>query len=296
MYFAWKLNKHYIQPWCTSFLILNQSISDANYCFLCCIQVSQEAGKVVWYSHLFQNFPCLENLFVVIHTVKDFSTVNETEVVFFFFLPPGIPLLFIWSNRWRFDLWVNHELVIFRLMKAFPVFSFIFVAWCISLVFPHIVYYRSILFCFCFFDLWLQNIVKRFKIFALLLKFNMALLLNFSRLFYRCSKTMVFIFVFPTLYLYLCVCVCSHTHAHPRLHPTVCGPIDCSPQGSSAHRIFQARILEWDTISSSRRSSPPKDGTLLHLLHWQADSLPPAPPGSPHFTSIFFMKSAWRKI
>ena len=40
----------------------------------------------------------------------------------------------------------------------------------------------------------------------------MALLLNFSILFYRCSKTMVFIFVFPTLYLYLCMCVCSHTH------------------------------------------------------------------------------------
>ena len=147
IYFAWKLNKHYIQLWWTSFLILNQSISDANYCFLCCIQVSQEADKVVWYSHLFQNFPCLENLFVLIHTVKDFSTVNETEVVFF--PPPGIPLLFLWSNRcWRFDLWVNHELVIFRLMKAFPVFSFIFVPWFISLVFPHIVYYRSILFIF----------------------------------------------------------------------------------------------------------------------------------------------------
>ena len=52
MYFAWKLNKLYIQPWCTSFLILNQSISGSNYCFLCCIQVSQEAGKVIWYSHL----------------------------------------------------------------------------------------------------------------------------------------------------------------------------------------------------------------------------------------------------
>ena len=126
IYFAWKLNKHYIQLWWTSFLILNQSISDANYCFLCCIQVSQEADKVVWYSQLFQNFPCLENLFVLIHTVKDFSTVNETEVVFF--PPPGIPLLFLWSNRcWRFDLWVNHELVIFRLMKAFLFFlSFLF--------------------------------------------------------------------------------------------------------------------------------------------------------------------------
>ena len=96
MYFAWKLNKHYIQPWSTSFLILNQSISGSNYCFLCCIQVSQEAGKVVWYTHLLKNFP----QFVGFHTVKDFSVVNET-VDFFF-----IPLLFLWSNAyWQLDLW-----------------------------------------------------------------------------------------------------------------------------------------------------------------------------------------------
>ena len=40
------------------------------------IQVPQETGKVVWYSHLFKNFP----QFVVIHTVKGFSIANETEV------------------------------------------------------------------------------------------------------------------------------------------------------------------------------------------------------------------------
>ena len=40
------------------------------------MQVSQEAGKVVWYSHLLKNFPQL----VVIHTVKGFSVVNEAEV------------------------------------------------------------------------------------------------------------------------------------------------------------------------------------------------------------------------
>ena len=45
-------------------------------CFLTCIQVFQEAGKVVWYSHLFKNFP----QFFVIHTVKGFSIVNEAEV------------------------------------------------------------------------------------------------------------------------------------------------------------------------------------------------------------------------
>ena len=44
----------------------------------CCVpqEVPQEAGKVVWYSHLFKNFPQS----VVIHTVKGFSVVNEAEV------------------------------------------------------------------------------------------------------------------------------------------------------------------------------------------------------------------------
>ena len=52
-------------------------MSGSNCCFLTCIQISQEAGKVVWYSHLFKNFP----QFVVIHTVKDFSVVNEADVI-----------------------------------------------------------------------------------------------------------------------------------------------------------------------------------------------------------------------
>ena len=40
------------------------------------LQISQEAGKVVWYSHLLKNFP----QFVVTDTVKGFSIVNEAEV------------------------------------------------------------------------------------------------------------------------------------------------------------------------------------------------------------------------
>ena len=47
------------------------------------MQVSQETGKVVWYFHLFKNFP----QFVVIHTVKSFSVVNEAEVDVFLELP-----------------------------------------------------------------------------------------------------------------------------------------------------------------------------------------------------------------
>ena len=51
-------------------------MSGSNCCFLTCIQVSNEAGKVVWYSHLFQNFP----QFLVIHTVKGFGIVNKAKV------------------------------------------------------------------------------------------------------------------------------------------------------------------------------------------------------------------------
>ena len=51
-------------------------MSGSNYCLWTCIQISQEAGKVVWYSHLFQNFPQL----LVIHTVKGFGIVNKAEI------------------------------------------------------------------------------------------------------------------------------------------------------------------------------------------------------------------------
>ena len=50
-------------------------MSSSNCCFLTCIQVSQEAGQVVWYSHLFQNFP----QFIVIHTGKGSGIVNKAE-------------------------------------------------------------------------------------------------------------------------------------------------------------------------------------------------------------------------
>ena len=118
------------------------SMSDSNCCFLTCIQLSQEAGKVAWYSHCFQNFP----QFVVIHTVKVFSIVNEAEVDVFlefscFFYDPtdvgnlenfehyfasicneynyavvwtfsGFAFLWDWNENWPFPvLW---------LLKSFP--------------------------------------------------------------------------------------------------------------------------------------------------------------------------------
>ena len=51
-------------------------MSSSNCYFLTCIQISQEAGQVVWYSILFKNF----QQFVVIHTVKGYGVVNKAEV------------------------------------------------------------------------------------------------------------------------------------------------------------------------------------------------------------------------
>ena len=62
----------YLEPVCCS-------MSSSNCCFLTCIQVSQEAGQVVWYSHLLKNSP----QFIVIHTVKGFGIVNKAEKMIF---------------------------------------------------------------------------------------------------------------------------------------------------------------------------------------------------------------------
>ena len=59
----------YLEPVCCS-------MTSSNCHFLTCIQISQEAGQVVRYSHLLKNFP----QFVVIHTVKGCGMVNKAEV------------------------------------------------------------------------------------------------------------------------------------------------------------------------------------------------------------------------
>ena len=73
------------------------SMSSFNYCFLTCIHISQETGKVAWYSHLLKNFPH----FVVIHTVKGFGIVNKAEIDVFLelscFFDDPVSVLVIWS-------------------------------------------------------------------------------------------------------------------------------------------------------------------------------------------------------
>ena len=88
----------------------------SNCCFLTCIQISQEAGKVVWYSHLLQNFP----QFTVIHTVKGFDIVNKAEIDVFlelscFFDDPTEVVNLIYGssafskttmNIWKFTVYI----------------------------------------------------------------------------------------------------------------------------------------------------------------------------------------------
>ena len=59
----------YLEPVCCS-------MSSSNCCSLTCIWISQEAGQVVWYSHLLKNF----TQFIVIHTVKGFGIVNKAVI------------------------------------------------------------------------------------------------------------------------------------------------------------------------------------------------------------------------
>ena len=88
------------------------SMSSSNCCFLTCIQNFQEVGQVVWYSHLFQNFPH----FVVIHTVRGFDIVNKAvvflELPWFFDDPADVGYLISGSsafsksslNIWKFTV------------------------------------------------------------------------------------------------------------------------------------------------------------------------------------------------
>ena len=90
--------------------------SGTNCCFLACIQVIREVGKVVFYSHLFKNFP----QFVVIHAMKGFIIVSEGEVDVFlafaciFYDPVDVGNLIFGSSAfskyslsmWKFSVYI----------------------------------------------------------------------------------------------------------------------------------------------------------------------------------------------
>ena len=105
------------------------SMSSSNCCFLTCIQISQEAGQVVWYSHLFQNFP----QFVVIHTVKGFGIVKAEVDVFlelscFFNDPTDVGILTSGSSAfsksslsiWKFSVHILLKPVLENFEHYFP--------------------------------------------------------------------------------------------------------------------------------------------------------------------------------
>ena len=82
-------------------------MSSSNCCFLTCIPIFQEADQVVWYCHLFQNFP----QFIVIHTVKGFGIVNKAEIdVFlefscFFYDPADVGNLISAFSKSSLNIW-----------------------------------------------------------------------------------------------------------------------------------------------------------------------------------------------
>ena len=91
--------------------------------------------------------------------------------------------------------------------------------------------------------------------------------------------------VYPTPNHQLPNCCCCLV---AKSRPTLCGPMDCNPPGSSVHGICQARILEWVAISFSRGSSQPKDRTHISCVSpaLPVDPLPLSPQGSPSVTVI----------
>ena len=94
-------------------------MSSSNCCFLTCIQVSQEAGQVVWYSHLLNNFP----QFVVIHIVKGFGIINKAEVdiflelVSFFYDPMDVSNLISGSSAFSKSSWNIWKFMVHVLLK-----------------------------------------------------------------------------------------------------------------------------------------------------------------------------------
>ena len=111
----------YLEPICCS-------MSSSNCFFLTCIQISQEAGQVAWYSHLLKNFP----QFLVIHTVKGFGVINEAEVDIFlefsrlFYDPTDVGNLISGSsafsksclNIWKFSIHVLLILHIHEILNS----------------------------------------------------------------------------------------------------------------------------------------------------------------------------------
>ena len=93
----------------------------------------------------------------------------------------------------------------------------------------------------------------------------------------------------------VCVCVCARARSVTQSCPNLCDPLDGSPPGSSVCGIFQARTLEWAAISSSRGSSPPRDGTHVSCVSSIGRQIlyPLSHQGSPRTTEYPHVKNSW---
>ena len=110
-------------------------MSSSNCCFLTCIQISQEAGQMVWYFHLFQNFP----YFIVIHRFKGFGIVNKAEIDVILEVPhffDNSKMLAIWSLVPLSFLFFFMVHTFFFFLVFFFKFYFIFKLFNIVLVLP----------------------------------------------------------------------------------------------------------------------------------------------------------------
>ena len=96
--------------------------------------------------------------------------------------------------------------------------------------------------------------------------------------------------VSPSSYLYYCCSLAA------KLCTTLCSAMDSSPPGSSAHAIFQARILEWVAISFSRGSFQPRNRTHVSCLAGRFFTT--EPPGKPSYlySTIFKKGESWHSI
>ena len=88
-------------------------MSSSNCCFLTCIWVSQEAGQVVWYSHLFQNFP----QFVVMHTVNKAEVDIFLELSCFLDDPTDVGNLISGSSAFSKTSWNISKFMLHLLLK-----------------------------------------------------------------------------------------------------------------------------------------------------------------------------------
>ena len=130
-------------------------MSSFNCCFLTCILVSQEAGQVVWYSHHLKMF--LQ--FVVIHTIKGFSIVNEPEVDVFLEFPclpynlTNIGNLISGSSAFSklsLHIW---KFLVHILLKALRILSITLLACEISTVLPQLEHFLAL----SFFGIGMKN-------------------------------------------------------------------------------------------------------------------------------------------